>query len=257
MVDKDRPWQLALSAGSREFQILESLQHLVDGSSPLSRREDTARSSSSVSVNAGQDEGRRHFEYAIKVEVSIEAKVAEVISSATFGSSQVSSSVGDLRIFLNTGICLKDAWESLASAFRARPDGIESKERLAWFIAAVVAKLHPFLSQKWHSADAFVRTQRAPENFSSLLKFLLCILVRPGTSGSPDFILPEMPVELECSLACFPSRASARDQLWLIRAAASFLRTNWYQEADEVDKRIMRFFEKFLFLRLFKPIRRK
>ena len=250
VVDKDRPWQLALSAGIREFQIVESLQQLVpvDSSSSLSRQADTASSVSSVSVNAGQDEGRRHFEYAMKVEVSIKAKVAEVISSATFGSAQMSSSVGDLRIFLNTGIRLADAWESLASASRARPDGIEPRERLSWFIAAVVAKLHPFLSQKWHSADASVRTQRAPENFSSLLEFLFALytLVRPGTSGSPDFILPEMLVELERSLAGFASRAAVRDELLLIRAAASFLKTNWYQNADEVDKPIMRFLEKIL-----------
>jgi hypothetical protein len=103
-------------------------------------------------------------------------------------------------------------------------------------------------SQKWHSADASVRTQRAPEYVSSLLDFLFAIytLVRPGTRGSPDFILPEMLVELERPLASFQSRAAVRDELFLIRAAASFLRTNWYQDADEVDKLIMRFLENIL-----------
>jgi hypothetical protein len=74
--------------------------------------------------------------------------------------------------------------------------------------------------------------------------FALYTLVRPGTSGSPDFILLEKLVDLELSLAGFPSRTAVRDEFLLIRAAASFLRTNWYADADEVDKSIMQFLEK-------------
>ena len=245
VVDQEALWQQALASKIDSFTI-----RMIPSSAEctVSDHSSTTSMSSPLGVDQHPQASRAHWEYANKVEANIKLRVTEVLAHLPLGSAHLAISSVELRAFLDSMIRLSELWESLAKQHLARPDGIPTQERLSWFIAAVLTKFHPTLTQIWHTADPALRARRSPDFFACFEDFVFAIytLVRPGLSGSPDTVLPAMLQDLEHNFGRFPSRAAARTELQHIRAVMVFLQTHWFPEADDVDKSIQRFLERVL-----------
>jgi hypothetical protein len=197
-----------------------------------------------------QTQNRKNWEFRVKVREDMKKRVAEKLGQegTAVGSPLVSSSISALRAFLRQLTVLNANWEVIDAEQAHQHDGLDLNDRLHWYIAAVIDHFHPAIAQVWHSNDPGTSAKRQPHSFASFPAFLaqLYVTVKPGTSGSPLYVLPAMLEDLKARLPSFTWRRDIGSELNQVLTAVQFLQAQVFPDTADHGKHITLFLEQVL-----------
>ena len=187
-----------------------------------------------------------------KVADSIKTRVSDTLKpdGGYFGSAEVVTSIRDTLRLMRGCHLLRDAWADLCAEHQAFALDIDVRKLLEWFINAIMHHFHPSLLELWQqeASDPTLQKQRQAASFPTFEAFAIQVYltVRPGITGFPVHVLPEMLAELETRLPTFPTRRLVCSELRHILATTQFLQVHLCPGAGMVDQPVQQFLERVL-----------